>query len=424
MKELSIEEKAKRYDKALNRAKGFKTIEYRDVAEYIFPELAESEDDKLREQVVYAINQLHVCECTKNKLLAWLKKQGECNINHDDEIMIKQLTEFFLSHRKYFIENTDETIVEWLKDVRKKLEKQREQKPTDKVEPKFHEGEWVVYDHRVYQVVELPKEGYINLGLRRNGKIEFAPSTYCRPWTIKDAKDGDILMANAPFIFNGNLEGGIGCPGAHCGINTLGEFIIPEYTKHWTGHTTTPATKEQRDLLFAKMKEAGYEWNAEKKELKRVVDEEQIKKNLQDNSFRRMFEQNPWSEEDESWFKEIELMCFYFSNDANYREKFFTWLKSIKERVQPKQWWSEEDDEKYLDAIEKLIMGSRHTGYNGVSRKDAVDWLKSLCPQKQWKPSEEQIKALGVATNISNVPEKEYIELEKLYQDLIKLRGK
>ncbi len=31
-----------------------------------------------------------------------------------------------------------------------------------------------------------------------------------------------------------------------------------------------PATKEQRDLLFQKMEEAGYEWDGEKKELKKI----------------------------------------------------------------------------------------------------------------------------------------------------------
>lgn len=30
-----------------------------------------------------------------------------------------------------------------------------------------------------------------------------------------------------------------------------------------------PATKEQRDLLLQKMKEAGYKWDTEKKELKK-----------------------------------------------------------------------------------------------------------------------------------------------------------
>lgn len=31
-----------------------------------------------------------------------------------------------------------------------------------------------------------------------------------------------------------------------------------------------PATKEQRDLLFQKMKEAGYMWDTEKKKLKKI----------------------------------------------------------------------------------------------------------------------------------------------------------
>ena len=31
-----------------------------------------------------------------------------------------------------------------------------------------------------------------------------------------------------------------------------------------------PATKEQRDLLFQKMHKDGYEWDAEKKELKKI----------------------------------------------------------------------------------------------------------------------------------------------------------
>ena len=35
----------------------------------------------------------------------------------------------------------------------------------------------------------------------------------------------------------------------------------------WVIDEVTPATKEQCDLLFAKMKEAGYEWDNDKKEL-------------------------------------------------------------------------------------------------------------------------------------------------------------
>ena len=84
---MTTEEKAKAYDKALEEIedyiKSLKNVNdgiwsARDIENSlseIFPQLKESEDEKLREQVVYAINQLHVCECTKTKLLAWLEKQ-------------------------------------------------------------------------------------------------------------------------------------------------------------------------------------------------------------------------------------------------------------------------------------------------------------------------------------------------------------
>ena len=88
----------------------------------------------------------------------------------------------------------------------------------------------------------------------------------------------------------------------------------------------------------------GYKAALEKQGEQKIIDEEQIKKNLQDNSFRRMFEQNPaWSEE----------------------------------------------DEKLINSIIELID-------NGALDRDEKDYfiekLKSLRPQNTWKPSDEQIK--------------------------------
>ena len=52
MKELSIEEKAKAYDKAIERAKGeyakFEGMLPGDVLEEVFPELKESNDERTR----------------------------------------------------------------------------------------------------------------------------------------------------------------------------------------------------------------------------------------------------------------------------------------------------------------------------------------------------------------------------------------
>ena len=57
MKELSIEDKAKRYDEAIERAKKVLldcTPEERKVVEYISPELKESEDERMRNVAINA----------------------------------------------------------------------------------------------------------------------------------------------------------------------------------------------------------------------------------------------------------------------------------------------------------------------------------------------------------------------------------
>ena len=106
--------------------------------------------------------------------------------------------------------------------------------------------------------------------------IEWVNKTF-HLWTIEDAKAGDVLSAEDKdkiFIYNGKLDlRGRVC--AYCGIYKTHDGLL--FTKCAIGNYFTykephPATKEQRDTLFAKMKEAGYEWDAEKKELKKIED--------------------------------------------------------------------------------------------------------------------------------------------------------
>ena len=93
-----------------------------------------------------------------------------------------------------------------------------------------------------------------------------------RSWTIQDAKDGDVLYSsdsNQPFIYKcRNDDEQATC---YCGINKFGKFFIWN-TKDCiiTLDKYVPATKVQRDFLFQKMKESGYEWDAEKKELRKI----------------------------------------------------------------------------------------------------------------------------------------------------------
>ena len=186
------------------------------------------------------------------------------------------------------------------KDAIAWLEKQGKKNPAY-VEPKFKVGDWVVYNRNyhsreILQIYDIrDNRYYFNDNIHFSWSIKECDEK-SHLWSIQDAKDGDVLVDVYGNI--GIFEKRYGKNWhTYCYLGYEGRFVS-EGGSH--GSICDPATKEQRDLLFQKMKEDGYEWNAEKKELKEIIDKKQIKKNLQDNRFRRMFEQNPaWREEDE-----------------------------------------------------------------------------------------------------------------------------
>lgn len=95
-------------------------------------------------------------------------------------------------------------------------------------------------------------------------------------------------------------------------------------------------------------------------------------------------------------------------------------LKSLKGRVQPKQDWSEEDETCLTNIIIMLKEGASLHFVKGDIIK-SVEWLKnrlkSLRPQKRWKPSEEQMDELKRAYGSR---EFDHTVLESLYNDLLK----
>ena len=103
--------------------------------------------------------------------------------------------------------------------------------------------------------------------------LNFCNEDSIRLWTIQDAKDGDVIVCDSKHgrqqigIVKRYVEKYGMCFVAHCFIDWDGIFRVSEYMGSRNIH---PATKEQRDTLFAKMKDEGYEWNAVKKELKRI----------------------------------------------------------------------------------------------------------------------------------------------------------
>lgn len=78
---MTQEEKAKAYDKAIERAEGlidFCSDSELKTLEYVFPELAESEDERIRKEMITYLSTVEDKELIPyESWIAWLEKQGE-----------------------------------------------------------------------------------------------------------------------------------------------------------------------------------------------------------------------------------------------------------------------------------------------------------------------------------------------------------
>lgn len=92
MNELTIEEKAKRYDEAIERGKQIQNTPYtahwdimKEVAEDLLPELKESEDERIRKAIIEGFERYNSGALFNGvlvkEILAWLKKYVEQKIS-------------------------------------------------------------------------------------------------------------------------------------------------------------------------------------------------------------------------------------------------------------------------------------------------------------------------------------------------------
>ena len=310
MKELSIEEKAKAYDEALERAKKWynapnidKMLTYGNrIIEEIFPELSESRDERIRKEIISAIKEDWPGH---TDWIAWLEKQA--------------------------------------------------QMPVDKVEPKFKVGQTIIY----------------------KGTENIAP----QKMTISDIVKGQYWDDNCCIV----------------PISDQDNWELVEQKPAWS-------EKYIADVF-------------EKVGLAKIV-REQSNDNLTIALQSAMIElskftpqpKQKWSEEDETKIKSIiallknPAVCTMDGNkgiiDASIK-----YLKSLKYRVQPqpKQEWSEEDEEMLKSIIALCDEKMKSTLYQSAIDHaiDAKNWLKDLIErvqsQSQLKPSDEQMKALDIA---------------------------
>ena len=185
---------------------------------------------------------------------------------------------------------------------------------SNKVDPKFKAGDWIVQENiGVYKIIEICESWYEVIDVEDNHySIAFDKEYMCHLWTIQEAKDGDILSAQECIVVFKEIDGlNIKC---YCTYHYMNNpsFHVDTLQNKTAFH---PAIKEQRDLLFEKMKEAGYEWDAEKKELKKI--EDKLK----------------WGEEDDAYtLFTISAVEDYYDEKNPLQKNLVDWLKSLKQR--------------------------------------------------------------------------------------------
>ena len=225
---MTDKEKAKAYDRAIERVK---KLYGNRITEEIFPEIKESQDKKIREAILNGL-----IDCRDAPDLGWSNFGG---IHIDD-------------------------CITW-------LEKQGENS-TNKIKPRFKVGDWVIQGCNILKIRCVGNKYYYfeTVGGYVDDMLVSEIDSLYHLWTIQDTKDGDVLaFDNDTIVIFKDLYNSESFH-SYChiedGIFGFSEDKSPDW---WNGEGFKPATKEQRDILMKAINDSGYEWDAEKKELKK-----------------------------------------------------------------------------------------------------------------------------------------------------------
>jgi hypothetical protein len=258
----------------------------------IFPELKEPKDEIIRKEILQF---LRIHNGWYKEWIDWMEKQGRVQQqpkqewSEEDEYQINTILHgldlkrgIYKKEGNKVEEERYNTRYNWLKSLKTRCKGGVEPavEHDKKIEPKFKVGDWISCYYSNCKVKEINDEGYIAEDADGNKiSILFENEKFYHLWTIEDAKDGEVLSCPneagdriVVFIFKQSISpSDVDC---YCCLDANGVFDPCLYNGYigkvsCDDYTYTPATKEERDTLFTRMKEAGYIWNEEKLKLEK-----------------------------------------------------------------------------------------------------------------------------------------------------------
>lgn len=290
----------------------------------------------------------------------YIEKQGEQNEDATKDKVVKYLSNLISDQAlrgapmlsfedECRIEKEADLIIRISKNELKN-EKQDEQNPTKKDESEFHieKGNWYVckrdlddnYGTRAFREGNVYYSEKDETLMSDNSNVPFemkyCVEYYFRLWTIEDAKEGDVLTCNSKKHgqeigivkkYIGKRGGCDTCFDTYCLIDWDGVFRVDE---SMGCPNIYPANGEQRKLLFQKMKDEGYKWDDDKKELKKIGQKQ--KKSLKNR---------------DSFIKDLETLMnqygidtFTETNDFILADFLWRIIEQLENLNDKKKWWS------------------------------------------------------------------------------------
>ena len=392
----------------------------------IMPKTRMSEDERIGDEIIHFLTTTHDTRLVGNgkqvdEWVSWIEKQGE-HANFRNKIQVGDK-----------VTRNEDGIIVNISQLNR-IAKPRVDKSAYTVKPKFHEGDFIKHNKSniIYKVISANTSSYCVENIETGGRAEvfFVEQNFHR-WSVEDAKDGDVLAYVTDeedlwiMIYWSLYEPYEGHVHYHALL--VNDNFSDKGTCCICINDLKPATKEQRDTLFAKMKESGYTWSEETHELKEIkFTKSESEEELSD------FESALFSAFSDGWQQylhgeEVDVAQWAKEHSAEL-------LEAAKQS--PAEW--SEEDEKNISTIRialrdaKLDAPQEFESYGReITVKDfenAESWLKSIKdrvhPQNHWKPSKEQMEALKTSYFYWKGITKEipYAEkLESLYEQLKKL---
>lgn len=419
-----------KYEVALEKARAYHAklvTNLQKEVEDIFPELKENEDERVRKEILDYFKQFDNQELRGvdiSSWITWLEKQNKelepCEPWSDEQTRRNLMT--FLNS----LGATELPMSSYNRYI-EYLEKQSKHTVINKNNLKIEKGKWYVCTQTFVlrgkiviikgQTYQAEKDNVIKGedGCLFIDKHDGKAYEYFKAWTIQDAKPGDILATlDYILIFKESTKDDGGVSYCHYDFTAYRPQFNWLEDKNWyfgKEAKVYPATKEQRNLLFSKMEEAGYEWDADKKELKKIEQKS-----------------TEWSEEDETRLTNIIIMLkegashHFIKNDIT---KSVDWLKSLRPQ---KDNWRRVTKEAYFKEpilVQRKDKSDSWEGYrvcNDYTLNPNIDEryirVKDINPQNRWKPSQKQMDALRQA---ERKEETNHFVLNSLIADLEKI---